>query len=202
MMKLVTMQALLRTLNEEGESAVADQILSYWEHDKGAAKYFRASANFLFVFEKAKKRYFLRFNHSIERTVDRIWAEVGYINHLAAEGIAVAKPVPSIAENLVESVPTALGLFHAVVFEGLAGMQYEIEELTPEMFRRWGKALGEIHNAAQGYQTTGRPTWKDHLAMVSEYLPATEDKALEVLHGLQEQLTRCQRMKAILTDPL
>lgn len=190
MMKLETMQALSETLNEEWESTIADQILSFWEHDKGSAKYFRASANFQFVFEKAKKRYFLRFNHSIERTVDRIWAEVGYINHLAAAGIAVAKPIPSIAENFVESVPTPLGVFHAVVFEGLTGMQYEIEELTPETFRRWGKALGEIHKATQGYQTTGRPTWKDHLAMVSDYLPATEDKALAVLNELQKQLTR------------
>ena len=190
MMKLSTMKAMTDTLNDKWESAIADQILSGWEHDKGTAKYLRASANFQFTFQKAGGRYFLRFNHSTERAMDRICAEVDYINYLSSQGFTIAKPVPSIAGHFVESAPTSQGVFHAVVFEELAGMQFEIEELTPEIFTRWGKALGELHKAAQGYQAVGRPTWKDHLTMVSEYLPVTEQAAQAILRDLQEQLTR------------
>ncbi len=190
MMKLSTMRALTDTLNDQWESAIADQILSRWEHDKGTAKYLRASANFQFIFQKAGERYFLRFNHATERSIDRIRAEADYINHLSSEGLVVAKPVLSITGNLVESVPTSQGVFHAVVFEGLAGTQFEIEELTPEIFTRWGKTLGELHKASQGYQVAGRPSWKDHLALVSEYLPATEQTAQSVSSELQEQLAR------------
>lgn len=190
MLKLSTMRALTDTLNDKWESAIADQILSCWEHDKGSAKYLRASANFQFIFQKAGKRYFLRFNHSTERSIDRIRAEVNYINYLSSKGLVVAKPVPSIAGYFVESVPTSQGIFHAVVFEGLEGMQFDIEELTPEIFTRWGKALGELHQTSQEHQVAGRPTWKDHLAMISEYLPATEQMAQSALNELQEQLTR------------
>lgn len=191
MMKLSTMQALTDTVNDKWESTIADQILSCWEHDKGTAKYFRASANFQFIFQKAEARYFLRFNHSTERSVDRIHAEVDYINHLSSKGLVVAKPVLSINGNFIESVSTPQGIFHAVVFEGLAGEQFEeMEELTPEIFMRWGKALGELHQASKGYKAVARPTWKDHLAMVSEYLPATEQTAQSALSELQEQLTR------------
>lgn len=190
MMKLSTMRALTDTLNDKWESAIADQILSLWEHDKGTAKYLRASANFQFIFQKAGERYFLRFNHSTERAVDLIRAEVDYINHLSSEGLAIAKPVSSLAGHFVESVPTSQGVFHAVVFEGLAGMQFEIEELTPEIFTRWGRALGELHKASQGHQVPGRPTWKDDLTMVSEYLPATEQTAQSASSELQEQLTQ------------
>lgn len=190
MMKLSTMKALTDTLNDKWESAIADQILSCWEHDKRTAKYLRASANFQFVFQKAGRRYFLRFNHATERAIDRICAEVDYIKYLSSEGFTIAKPVPSIAGHFVQSVPTSQGVFHAVVFEGFAGRQFEIEELTPEIFTQWGKALGELHKAAQGYQAVGRPTWKDHLTMVSEYLPVTEQAAQATLRELHEQLNR------------
>ena len=190
MMKLGTMQALTGTVNEKWKSAIADQIVSCWEHDKGTARYFRASANFQFVFQRAGAQYFLRFNHSTERSVDRIRAEVDYINYLSSKGLVVAKPVSSIAGHFVESVSTSQGIFHAVVFEGLAGEQFEeMEELTPEIFMRWGQALGELHQAAKGYKARARPTWQDHLAMVSEYLPATEQSARSALSELQEQLT-------------
>ncbi len=191
MMKLSTLQAVTDTVTDKWESAIADQILARWEHDQGTAKYFRASANFQFIFQKAGARYFLRFTHSTERSIDRIRAEVDYINHLSSKGLVVAKPVSSIAGHWVESVATSQGVFHAVVFEGLAGTQFEeIEELTPESFRRWGKALGELHQATEGYKAAARPTWKDHLAMVSEYLPATEQTARLALSELQAQLTR------------
>ena len=191
MMKLSTMQALTDTVNDKQESAIADQILSYWEHDKGTAKYFRASANFQFVFQKAGERYFLRFNHSTERSTDRIHAEVDYINYLSSKGLIIAKPIPSLTGHFVESVPTSLGVFHAVVFEELAGTQFEeIEELTPEIFKRWGKSLGELHRATKGYKAAVRPTWKDHLTMISEYLPTTEQTAHLALRKLQEQLAR------------
>ena len=191
MMKLSTMQALTDTLDGEWQSAIADQILACWEHDYGTAKFFRASANFQFVFQKAGEKYFLRFNHSTERSIDRIRAEVGYINHLSSKGLIVAKPVSSKAGHFVESVSTSQGVFQAVVFEALAGEQFEeIEEITPEIFMRWGKALGELHQATEGYKAAARPTWKDHLAMVSEYLPVTEQTAQLALSELQEQLTR------------
>ena len=67
---------------------------------------------------------------------------------LAGEGIRVAKPIRSSAGNYVESVMTELGLFHAVVFEGLAGKQLDLDELTPDQVLCWGKALGELHSAS------------------------------------------------------
>ena len=190
MMKLSTMKALTDTLNDQWESVIADQILSFWEHDQASAKFLRASANFQFVFQRAGERYFLRFNHSTERTIDHICAEIDYINHLSSKGLRIAKPVSSLAGRFVESVPTSQGVFHAVVFEGLAGRQLEMEELTPEIFTHWGTALGELHKATQGYQAVGRPTWQDHLTMVSEYLPAAEQAAQATLSELQEQLAR------------
>jgi Ser/Thr protein kinase RdoA (MazF antagonist) len=190
MMKLSTMKALVATLNERWESAIVDAILSRWAHDPGTARYYRASANFLFTFKQAGQDYVLRFNHADERTSDYIQAELDYLHHLAASGIAVARPIRSLSGNDVESVSTAQGVFHAVVFEALPGKQVDFDEVTPEMFRRWGKALGELHQAAQGYAGGGRLTWDDHLALIADRLPPHEKSARKALDQLDSRVRK------------
>ena len=61
----------------------------------------------------------------------------------------------SLAGNYVESIATDQGIFHTVVFAALAGKQLDLEELTLEQFVRWGKALGEFHQAAAHYTKPG-----------------------------------------------
>ena len=63
MMKLSTMQKLVATLNENDESLIAELIASHWNHDPGTVHYFRASANFLFLFKHLGQEYVLRFVH-------------------------------------------------------------------------------------------------------------------------------------------
>jgi Ser/Thr protein kinase RdoA (MazF antagonist) len=188
MMKLSIMQEVAATLNDHGESDLADKLLLYWEHDPERARYWRASANFIFFFKRLGQDYVLRFNHASERTTVTIQAEIDYVNELAGKGIRVAKPIRSVASNYVESVVTAHGVFHAVVFEVLAGKQINLKDLTPNQFAGWGKALGELHSVTTHYSQPGRPTWEEHLALVSEILPADEKAALQALDWLKMQL--------------
>lgn len=192
MMKLSTMQEVAATVNEQWESPVADELLRLWEHDEGRAKYWRASSNFVFFFKRFGQDYVLRFNHTGERTANEIQAEIDYVNALAATGVRVARPVCSITGNYVESIETALGRFHAVVFEALPGKQLDLEELTSDQLMRWGQALGELHLAAARYRKPGRASWQDHLNMVAQIIPTVEGGALaelERLRGELDQLT-------------
>ena len=50
MMELRVMQALVATLNDQGESAVATAAVKHWPNDGSRPKYRRASANFVFFF--------------------------------------------------------------------------------------------------------------------------------------------------------
>jgi hypothetical protein len=59
MMKLSLMQALVDTLSATYTSPIADAIVAAWAHDQGSARYFRASANFIFVFENEGQSYIL-----------------------------------------------------------------------------------------------------------------------------------------------
>ncbi|MCE7982618.1 MAG: hypothetical protein DYG89_15645 [Caldilinea sp. CFX5] len=190
MMKLSTMQAVVATVNTQWESDLADELLRAWEHDGGRAKFWRASTNFVFFFKKAGRDHVLRFNHATERTAETIGAELAYINALATHGLRVARAVPSWGGNLVESIETAQGRFHAVVFEALPGKSVDLEEMTPEQLVRWGQTLGELHQAAAYYTKSGRPSWHDHLAMVAEIVPETESGARQEVARLTRELSQ------------
>lgn len=188
MMKLETMQSLFATVNEQWESDLADRILQPWAHDPERAKCWRASANFIFFFKQAGQQRILRFNHTTERTVTAIQAEIDYVEMLANKGIRVARPIASRAGHYVESIDTPLGIFHAVVFEAMPGKHLEFEELTPQQFSNWGKTLGELHNASAAYANPDRPTWKDHLAFVAATIPTEETTAWQTLAEVTRQL--------------
>lgn len=184
------MQAVLEATDESGQNRVAAEIGSRWAADSGSIQFFRASANFVFKFTRKGRNFVLRFNHAEERTREGVEAEVAYVNHLAAQGLRGARPVPSRQGNEVESVSTPLGLFHAVVFEALPGQQFDLNELTPDMFTQWGGALGRLHHASQGYTGVGRPSWQDHLAWIADALPPQEQAARRLLAEVQIQLSR------------
>lgn len=190
MMKLSTMQRVSATLNERGESPVADAIAARWGATPGRARFFRASANFLFQLERADGPHMLRFVHASQRTPDAIRAELAFLDHLWAQGLHVNRAIPSAAGQRVESVETGAGTVHAVLFERLAGEQLDLAELTPEMVTRWGRTLGELHVASVGFHAPARPAWSDHLAHIDARLPAAEGAARTVLAHVGERLAR------------
>lgn len=174
MMKLSTMLAVDRAVDRHGKSLVAEQILKQWEHDPGSVTFYRASANFIYLFRKGGKPFFLRFAAGSERTREAIEAEIDILKWVAARGIMVTLPVASNNDNFVETVVTDLGIFHGVVFGKLDGRQLEIEDLDYGQFWMWGVALGSLHSALNEYRgrgETARSTWRDHLELIRTYLP-------------------------------
>lgn len=175
MMRLSTIWNVDRTIDANGSSPVAERILERWPYDHGSIRFFRSSANFLYVFRIDGNRHFLRFADSSERTREVIEAEVDLLTWLDGAGIDVALPVASRHGHLVETVETRWGIFHAVVFPALEGTQPGIEDLDDARFQRWGSSLGGLHSALATYpggDTTTRPTWQHHLDMIRVNLPA------------------------------
>jgi Ser/Thr protein kinase RdoA (MazF antagonist) len=165
------------TLGADGRSPVAEQIMEHWAHAPGSVRFFRSSANFLYVFRNNGKRYFLRFADSGERSREAIEAEVDLLGRLARAGIAVATPVPSRHGTLVETIATDQGIFHAVVFAGLEGSQLALRDLDESRFRAWGATLAKLHSALaahSGPHSLARRSWREHLELASTYIPAEE----------------------------
>ena len=175
MMRLSTMWRIDSTVAADGDSPVAERILEHWEHEQGSLQFFRSSANFLYSFRNGGRRYFLRFADGAERTRGAIEAEVEILGRLAGAGVEIADPVRSRHGRYVETTATDLGTFHAVVFAGLEGVQFDAGDLDASRFRAWGAALGKLHMGMLGYAGPGRAargTWRDHLASARAHIPA------------------------------
>ncbi|HYF94890.1 MAG TPA: phosphotransferase [Symbiobacteriaceae bacterium] len=187
MMRLSTMWKVVATVGDGGACPLAAEILKPWGCAVGTLRFYRASANFICEFMKEGRRHFLRFSDAGERPLEAILAEVKLVAWLGRQGIKVAAPVPSGQGRLVETVETALGRFHGVVFLGLEGSQLETAECQETHFRAWGAALGRLHAAMKAYQdpsAASRPSWRDHLAEARPYVDG-EPALLAEWHRLE-----------------
>jgi Ser/Thr protein kinase RdoA (MazF antagonist) len=191
MMPLSVMWSVDRLTDARGSNPVAEQIVDRWPHDAGSVRFFRSSANFLYVFQHDGKRRFLRFAHSSERRWKSIDAEIALVKWLAEEGLAVVHPVRSQNGRFVETVATDWGTFHAVVFDALKGIHLEIDEADEASFRAWGATLGRLHATIKshpGQVSNARSTLRDHLAQVKRVLPKDAPAVWDELYRLESSL--------------
>jgi Ser/Thr protein kinase RdoA (MazF antagonist) len=177
MMRLSTLWKVDRTLDSAGHSLLAERIAERWEHEAGSLRFARSSANFVYRFRANGAERFLRFADSTERTRDVIAGEIDLLEWLGRSGAAVARPWRSKAGNLVETVETEVGVFHAVAFDRLPGTHLEVADLDQRLFRAWGAALGRLHVTLAGYAgpaLAARPTWRDQLERARASIPADQ----------------------------
>jgi amicoumacin kinase len=92
-----------------------------------------------------------------------IQAEMDYIDYLSHHQGHVARPVRSRNGKLVEKAGEGEAAMYAAVFEKVAGIHPENEDLTVEVMEQVGRALGRMHRLSKAYQPPGlrRPHWHE-----------------------------------------
>jgi len=175
--RLTLMKEWFDRVDGERRSPIADRIAEPWFDADASVRCGPASSNFVCRVTEGGRTYYLRFNHESERTVGYYAAEMAFVERLAARGVRIACPVRSKAGAIVESVPTEMGVFHAVLLEEAPGAGPELIEMDEPSMRAWGRAMAGLHTAAEGYEGRGRPDWRDHLAFAKSLIPVAEDAA-------------------------
>ena len=131
---------------------------------------YEGCANLVYQYERNDQPRILRISYRPDRTVERVQAELHFINYLAEGGVRVSVPVRSENGNLLETIPAAGISFLAVSFVKGRGMRmpdngYRYREgvSMDEYFQNWGQVLGQMHRLAKTYQplssTIRRPEW-------------------------------------------
>ncbi|GAC1402592.1 MAG: hypothetical protein NVSMB52_16560 [Chloroflexota bacterium] len=177
MIRLTLMKEWFDRVDVERRSSIANLIASPWFGSDADVLCGRASSNFVCRVTAGGRTYFLRCNHESERTAEYYAAEMAFVEHLAASGVPVARPIPSKAGALVESVPTEMGTYHAVLLEGVDGEERESADMDEESLAGWGQTMARLHAASEGYVARGRPDWREHLAFARNEIPANEEAA-------------------------
>jgi len=131
---------------------------------------YEGCANLVYQYECDGQQRVLRISYRPDRPVERIQAELHFINYLAAGGVRLSQPLPSENGNLLEVIHAAGMPFIAVSFIKGRGVRvpdndYRYREGVPiqEYFQNWGQVLGQMHRLTKSYQplseTIRRPEW-------------------------------------------
>lgn len=154
------------------------------------------SESFVFrVTDAAGCARYLRLTHDGHRPAEQIRAELEFVEYLAGAGIPVARPQRSLAGGLSETVASSDSLIHACMFEAAPGnrLEFRTPNWNAESFRRWGAALGALHNASAGFATPGHRRFRwdedDVWAMAAQYLPASDTAARREWQRLEKWLS-------------
>lgn len=155
----------------------ARRALHLWPGGPEAAKTLErlaTSGNDVWRFDHAGRPYILRLTHDAWRTKAMNLAECAFLEHAAACGALVHRPVPARSGARVESVDDA----SASVFTWAPGdlVTRDDPRSNEAFFREWGRALADLHDAAESYDGPPRFEWRDEalLADADRILPAAD----------------------------
>ncbi|MCP4417810.1 MAG: phosphotransferase [Chloroflexi bacterium] len=143
--------------------------------------------SFIYVYEKAGKRYVLRLAHSLRRSPNLIRGEVDWINHLAAGGAGVAKAINSETGNLVELIDDGQGEhFLATAFVwAKGGLVWQMGGWTEQFMLNYGRLIGKIHHLTKQYTLPNddwkRPFWDDPIMTdITNALPQIDPATMSI----------------------
>lgn len=194
MMNVQTMRQIVDVVESGQMPAVAREAARRWGGDAAvkSLEYGRSSANFIFRFMGDGQPCYLRLADANERDRAAIAAELAFIRHVGAAGVAVADPLPSARGEQIEDLADAGRRYFAVVFRGLPGREVELDELDEATLHAWGRTLARLHDASATFPAhAARPTWEDAARALLATLPATETAVRQAIaSGLEWLATR------------
>ncbi|MEK8130757.1 GNAT family N-acetyltransferase [Paenibacillus filicis] len=166
---MMLLKNMVRGLEQD---APAKQLIQCWDHDADTLKYWRASSNFVYTFEREGQRQFLRFIHAEDNTPENIQAELDFVLYLLDQGYPAAAPVRSIDGNWIETIQSERGPYYGVVFEQASGTYVPMDQMSEAHLESWGRSLASLHQLSEAYrpENTSRGSWTDAIAWIASVL--------------------------------
>jgi len=190
------MMALKNMVRGLKNDSPAKQLIEFWDYDVGTLKFWRASSNFIYMFERNGERYFLRFIHEEDNAIENIQAEIDFLLYLIAEGYPAAAPVRSKHGKWIETIRIADdGRYYGVVFEQAKGIHLPLDQMTDRHVQQWGMSLASLHVLSELYpsRTTSRGSWIDALSYISSVLQRYPGE-----HGARKELEQLSVQLSVL----
>jgi Ser/Thr protein kinase RdoA (MazF antagonist) len=113
----------------------------------------------VFAVQQQGRDYVIKYNPLPADKVATVVEKHRFIHYLAEHGVRVAAPLPSRGGNLVEVVPGESAHYCITLYNKAPGHHVngrDPAQVTPALFRLWGRTLGQMHALTQAY-----PTWRN-----------------------------------------
>jgi Ser/Thr protein kinase RdoA (MazF antagonist) len=149
--------------------------------------------SFIYMGQREGSEYVLRILHSLQRSPEQVQGELEWIEHLAANGVAVGRGVRSPAGNWVETILAQEGRFIACLFEKAPGRFVKKEEFNAGLFEKMGRLVGRMNALAKTFEPSAkrcrRPDWYAELAgFARKNLPPSEKITVEKYDAMIEEM--------------
>lgn len=152
--------------------------------DRGSLGNHGGFENVVYTGRRNGKEVFLRISHTDHRSIDVAESELHWVQDLAARGVPVSRPLPSVSGRLLEAIPVQKGQLLLSLWEKAPGRHVNPFDPAwgPDLFRHWGEVTGMLHAAAQEYTLpagmTPRPDMTGSGLLPSEVGPLNPVKEL------------------------
>jgi Ser/Thr protein kinase RdoA (MazF antagonist) len=164
-----TYRCLIVELVPSATEEEALEIARLWDPTARRVARVRSGENSAWAIELKNRRSILRLTNEGHRTRDQIEAELDFVEHLAENGLVVARPLASSSGERVVELPRLTpgeGRGWGVMFARLEGRHYQYysADIDRPLFRLWGETMGRLHDLSVGFAPSGgrrRPDWWD-----------------------------------------
>jgi Ser/Thr protein kinase RdoA (MazF antagonist) len=112
----------------------------------------------VYEYEASGRMYVIKYEITSEERIPAIHEKFAFLNYLAQNGVAIARPQLSSKGNLVEIVPYEDHYYTVTSSLKAPGQHVDARDpllWTAEFIRRWGSLLGQMHQLASSY-----PAWR------------------------------------------
>ncbi len=135
---------------------IASVAVRCWGSNSNSLLHLSDSGNSIYSYEKLGTRYILRLTDPLYRLREHLVAEADFLDHLRNSGVPVSHAIRSLSGQWVEEVRTDAERFFASSFSFAPGVSVErgSAHWTRTFFIEWGRLLGQIHRASEGYNPT------------------------------------------------
>lgn len=170
--------------------ALKTKALNLFSTDAEKFEVVRFFENFVYQYESEGTEYILRITHSSHRSMDQVRGELEFIDHLAKGGANVIVPILSRNGELVEKIEVTDGSeFYVISYKKALGEYIPYEKRTDEVFRLWGKTIGQMHRLTREFMPSKpqfkRISWfEDDIYIPENYITGKDADILEKFNKL------------------
>jgi Ser/Thr protein kinase RdoA (MazF antagonist) len=132
---------------------VPSLIHKLWRGDPASLRWISQDYNIVFRFEVAGCGHYLRICHPALHPLPKARQVMGFLRFLAAEGVPVGQPAPSVNGAYIETLD---GDYFAAAQREAPGVLMEEHLLDIAAYQAWGQSLGKLHAASRRYQPDRR----------------------------------------------
>lgn len=176
-----------KTTRQLFNPAILTQVLDLYGIRPNNARILDGFESFIYNVSKDDKEYILRIGHDGRRSPDAVCGEAEFLNHLAAGGLSVPSVLPSLDNQLVETVQAADGsYFVAALFTKAPGHPPKDSDWQSPLYNKMGMFLGKLHRLGKNF-TPSQPRFrrfdieedfKEMLVTAQRYLPPSDSPVI------------------------